>query len=111
MRLLLVGIDSWICGSRVSKDCKKASLKRLFGRKYQTGKVKADWFSGELRIPDGKMIKYVHMGYGSAYEREIILKVEAGKVIGESIIDNIQKEIPSELELQRQELEKMKQKP
>jgi hypothetical protein len=73
--------------------------------------VRADWFSGELRIPGGKMIQYVHMGYGSVYEREIILKVVDGRIASESVNENTQKETPSELELQRLELEKMRQKP
>ena len=109
--LYLVGIDSWICGSMVSRNCRKATLKNLFGRKFRAGKVKADWFTGELRVPDGKMLQYVHMGYGSVYEREIILQVESGRVVGESVIDNTKRVIPSEIELQRQELEKMRPKP
>jgi len=51
------------------------------------------------------------MGYGSVYEREITLRVESGKVVAESTIDNTQRVLPSQLELQRQELEKMKPKP
>jgi len=55
--------------------------------------------------------QYAHMGYGSVYEREITLRVESGKVVAESTIDNTQRVLPSQLELQRQELEKMKPKP
>jgi hypothetical protein len=109
--LYLVEIDSWICAERFSDDCRKANLRGLFGQKYRAGKVKADWFTGLLRVPDGKMLRYVHMGYGSVYEREIVLKIGAGKVVGHSVIDNTKKQLPSELELQQQELEKMKPKP
>ena len=62
-------------------------------------------------MPDGKMLQYVHMGYGSVYEREIMLAVESGKVVAESTVDNTQRTLPSELELQRSELEKIKPKP
>ena len=56
------------------------------------------------------MLQYVHMGYGSVYEREIVLEVKSGSVVGESTIDHTKTELPSELELQRRELEKMKPK-
>ena len=109
--LYLVKIDAWICRGWDEKNCGKVELSRLFGRRYRKGKVKADWFSGELRVPDGKLLQYVHMGYGSVYEREITLSVESGRIVRESMSDNTQKSLPSELELQRQELEKIKPKP
>ncbi len=28
----------------------------------------ADWFSGTLRVPSGKQLRYVHGGFGSVYE-------------------------------------------
>ena len=75
------------------------------------GRILADWFSGTLRMPEGKLLQYVHIGYGSVYEREITLEVRSGKIIAESGVDNTGRALPSELELQRQELEKMKPKP
>lgn len=48
------------------------------------------------------------MGYGSVYEREIFLTVEEGKITKKVIVDNTKKQLPSSIELQRQELEKMK---
>lgn len=51
-------------------------------------KVFAEWFSGELRIPYGEMIRYVHMGYESIYEKELFIKIESGNVVGSSEIDN-----------------------
>ena len=108
--LYLVKIDAWTC-NRSLEHCRKVELPKLFGRKYRNGKVRADWFSGELRIPEGKMLQYVHMGYGSIYEREITLTVDSGKVVKESMVDNTIRTLPSVLELQRQELEKMRPKP
>jgi hypothetical protein len=108
--LYLVKIDAWTC-PRNFKNCQPVDLAKLFGSKYRNGKVKADWFSGDLRMPDGKMLQYVHMGYGSVYEREITLTVDSGKVVKESMVDNTIRTLPSALELQRQELEKMKPKP
>jgi hypothetical protein len=99
--LYLQHVESWIGG-------RKATLPRLFGKKVRNGRVKATWFSGELRIPDGKQLQYVHMGYGSVYERDIILTIEKGRITNKAAIDNTQRQLPSELELQWQELEKMK---
>lgn len=42
--------------------------------------VVARWFSGNIIIPDGKLVHYVHMGYGSTYEKYILLRVEKGAV-------------------------------
>lgn len=109
--LYLVKIDAWLCRNFEKANCTRVELPKLFGNKYLDGRVKADWYTGVLRVPDGKQLQYVHMGYGSVYEREIILQVEAGKIVGESIIDNTKRVLPSEMELQRQELEKMKPKP
>src|SRR5262245_15493283 len=35
------------------------------------GPLFADWFSGVLRVPKGKVIAYVHMGFGSVFEEEV----------------------------------------
>ena len=51
------------------------------------------------------------MVYGSVYERELTLSVESVLVMKESVIDNTRITLPSELELQRRELEKMKPDP
>ena len=62
-------------------------------------------------MPYGELLQYVHMGYGSVYERELFFAVELGKVVKESLVDNTKRRLPSALELERQELEKMKPKP
>ena len=51
-------------------------------------KVLADWFSGEIRIPHGEMIRYVHMGYASVYEKELFLRFVNGKYVSCREIDN-----------------------
>jgi len=43
-------------------------------------RVFAHWYSGTIRIPQGRQLKYVHMGYGSTYERDVFLDVERGVV-------------------------------
>jgi len=52
------------------------------------GPIVADWFTGVLRVPHGKMIQYVHMGYGSVFEQEIHLKIVNGYLSKKKVIDN-----------------------
>lgn len=108
--LYLIEIDSWICEPPFSGNCMKVDLKELFGEKYQNGRVKADWFSGDLRMPEGKMLQYVHMGYVSLYERDTIVTVKSGEIMDENVIDNTTRPIPPIEELERQEVERMKKR-
>ena len=43
-------------------------------------RVFAHWYSGTIRIPQGKQLEYVHMGYGSTFERDLLLDLERGVV-------------------------------
>lgn len=48
-------------------------------------RVFAHWYSGTLRVPEGKITEYVHAGYGSNYERDRFIKIEKGIVVDESV--------------------------
>jgi hypothetical protein len=50
--------------------------------------LKATWYSGVLRAPLGKMLRYVHMGFHSSYEKDLFIAVRGGKVKGVRTIDN-----------------------
>ncbi len=50
--------------------------------------ILADWFSGVLRIPQGDILHYVHMGFASIYERELLVTVEKGVVVETRVVDN-----------------------
>lgn len=39
------------------------------------------WYTGTIRIPQGKQLEYVHMGYGSTYERDLFLDIERGVIV------------------------------
>ncbi|MGD0025696.1 MAG: hypothetical protein ABSC37_13925 [Xanthobacteraceae bacterium] len=52
------------------------------------GPLLADWFTGVLRVPEGKILTYVHMGFGSVYEKELHIHIERGVVTGRRIYDN-----------------------
>lgn len=55
--------------------------------------IKATWYSGVLRIPQGEQLRYVHMGYQSTYERELIFVIEHGQVVESHVIDNAGKNL------------------
>jgi hypothetical protein len=40
----------------------------------------AEWYTGHLIIPTGDLVHYVHMGYGSTYDRYMIATVVDGAV-------------------------------
>jgi hypothetical protein len=57
------------------------------GRYHIEGEpIFADWYSGELRIPDGPMVNYVHMGYGSTYARETFVTIRNGVVVSTRVV-------------------------
>jgi hypothetical protein len=43
-------------------------------------RVFAHWYSGTIRIPQGRQLKYVHQGYNSTFEQDLLLKIERGVV-------------------------------
>jgi len=51
--------------------------------------IKADWFTGKLVIPQGKLVEYVHVGYASTYERYILIGIENGNVVNERNISRL----------------------
>ena len=66
----------------------KLYLTKIEGRFCLDGTeaIFADWFTGDLHIPQGKMIGYIHAGFGSVYEQEIILTVVDGLVTNTEVV-------------------------
>ena len=52
------------------------------------GPLPADWFSGVLMVPRGKMLEYVHMGYLSVFEEELHIRIKRGVVTERRVVDN-----------------------
>ena len=73
-----------------SKKNVKCSVKTIFKKPGPNG-VKAEWFSGKLRIPNGNMTQYEDTGYDSRFEREIIITVDRGDVIKVRTLDYTQR--------------------
>ncbi len=55
-----------------------ANLKKIFGSKFNDNKVFAYWVSDTLLSPQGKLIWYEHMRYGSLYEKEVMYVFDKG---------------------------------
>ena len=53
-------------------------------------KVLAEWFSGELHIPHGRMLPCVHGWRDFYYEKELIIEFVNGKCVSSRDIDNTQ---------------------
>lgn len=73
-QLLLDDIVTPACEGTEAKSLRRA----LFGTDKA---VPADWFMGILIVPAGERIEYVHLGYGSLYERYRLHRVENGLVV------------------------------
>lgn len=70
----------------VLSDGSKATITTVFPN--FPNRVFAHWYSGTLRAPQGKLLKYKHMGYGSTYERDLLVDIERGVVVGNRIRQN-----------------------
>ncbi len=68
------------------KRSARYSIKTLFP-KAGNRLVKASWYSGRLRVPQGKMTLYDE-DYRSRFEQEIIITIEKGVIKRMVILDN-----------------------
>lgn len=46
--------------------------------------IVANWFSGQLRCPVGKLLRRVHLDFASLYECDLLIEIHNGQVISES---------------------------
>jgi hypothetical protein len=56
-------------------------------------RVFAHWYTDELRLPHGALLKSVHLPFSSTYEREWVLEVERGVVTARRLQENV---VPAE---------------
>lgn len=77
-RLYLIGLKGWLVGS--NDECGMETLFPGFPER-----VFAHWFTGELRIPQGGLLEYQHMGYRSRYERDLFITVRDGVIASERV--------------------------
>lgn len=77
-----------ILSCNYSEDSVKSNMETVFGAEYKNGKVKASWITGKILIPKGKLIHYVHSGYQSFYETELVLSFKDGILTNQKEYDN-----------------------
>ena len=76
------------CGEReINQTLSKQRINRIFNDKVKNGKVYIDWFSGEFSLPSGKLLRSDGVFY-KTFEKEILIKVEKGKIKSISKIKN-----------------------
>ena len=76
-RLFLIDIEAEY------PDGRAVSLAGLFPAYPQ--RVFARWYSGTLRCPRSGLLEYVHMGYASVHEEDLLLHVENGIVVSREV--------------------------
>ena len=64
----------------------KVDLNYLFPNKKE---VFAKWFSGQIRIPEGNLLRKIRIGYASVFERDKILNFNKGIFISDDTIYNV----------------------
>jgi len=82
-KLFLIGLDGYI--RTIDKRNQKFDISYFFPEQNE---VFAEWFTGEIRIPIGELLQYIHMGYASVYEKDLLIQIEDGMVINKREIDN-----------------------
>lgn len=91
-------VENRLCLTAIEGNLKSgeiANLETIFPN--ATGPVFAHWFSGVLRIPQGEVLEYVHGGYESTYERDLLLKFEAGVLVSQEIkVNGIAKNVEAD---------------
>jgi len=102
-QLFLLGVWGQACTVQVDEAAPTAECHRKHGGQCvvrgldlrdlfpgSNGRVFADWVSGRLRIPQGKLLEYVHMGFESIYQRYLLLDVDHGVVKNTTIAETPQ---------------------
>ena len=78
-KLYLVSVVGFI------ESNEKVGLEYLFPNKTE---VFADWFSGDIRIPEGDLLQKINTGYASVFARDRLLNFNKGILISETVKEN-----------------------
>lgn len=79
-RLYLLGLEG------KDDDGADLSLGSLFPD--YPARVYAHWYSGTVRLPEGRLLQYEHGGYSSTYERDRLLRFEKGVLVETHVTRN-----------------------
>ena len=50
--------------------------------------IHTEWITGVLHVWHGKVLDYAHMGFATLYERDELIGIRQGIVVGRTILDN-----------------------
>ena len=64
---------------------KQVDLNYLFSNQTE---LFASWYSGEIRIPEGELLKKINVGYSSVFEKDRFLTFKEGILISETVKNN-----------------------
>jgi len=78
--LTLIALQGWL---KRGDEVVDASLDLAFPK--AKGALAATWFTGAVECVEGRMLRYVHAGFASTYERHRIFVFEKGRIVGEYI--------------------------
>ena len=93
-----IGSCNYSCGLEINN----ANLEKMFGTKN----VYASWFTGQINAPKGKLVQYIHMGYGSIYEEEQVFSINKGQLKSIKIKSN--QKVASKIYAEKRNKELMK---
>ena len=81
-RLLLTDVEVEFVKSKSTAASfeteQRSVLSQMFPGRNQ---IPAEWYSGHLIVPAGRLLRYVHMGYASLYSKYLVFRVVKGEVV------------------------------
>ena len=78
-KLFLVSLLGFI------ENNKQVDLNYLFPNQSE---VFASWYTGDIRIPEGELLKKINLGYASVFEKDRFLTFKEGILISETVKNN-----------------------
>ena len=61
-------------------------------KEFGTDRVFAGWVTETIIVPQGKLLQYVHAGYGSLYEGEKYYEIKGGKLINTKDVNFVERD-------------------
>ena len=97
-KLYLSSIDAWLCWHerlhRLVSPCRRYEPEDLLTTREGQHPRFASWYNGTLQSPLGKRLGYIHLGFGSIYEQDMLFEVKNGVADGPKFRDNRNTPLP-----------------
>ena len=88
--LLLTGIihcGEIYSGSLINQEVSRERINKIFWDKVVNGKVFLNWYTGEISIPNGSLLRWDGV-FHKSFEKEVLIKVKDGSIKSTSDISN-----------------------